>query len=76
MKYVRKYLRMMFLMSVGSPALYVSSYLLTVEAYLEKASGASPQTVAHYSVGGRAAQQFFGPLHKLDTQIRTKYWQK
>ena len=76
MKYVRKGVRMLVVMFIGSPAVYVSSYLLTVEAYVEKAV-ADPHhhRVPRYVVGGDTAAQIYAPLHKLDTQIRAKYWQ-
>ncbi len=68
-----KYLRLLVLLSFGSPALYVGSYLLTVEAAVERAAVADHR-VPHYCVGGKVAERLYAPLHRLDTQIRAKFW--
>ena len=69
-----KWSRVMMLFSFGSTVLYVGSYLLTVEAAVEKVAHAS-HFAPHYRIGGKVAEQIYSPLHHLDTQLRTKYWQ-
>ena len=67
--------RIVVLYPFGSPLLYVGSYLLTVEASVEKI-GANHLLLPHYSFGGKVAEQLYTPVHWVDTHVRTKYWQE
>ncbi len=66
--------RLLTLFSLGTSLLYVISYLLTVEAAVEKHAQTS-HIVPHYRFGGKFAEQIYSPVHHLDTCIRTKIWQ-
>jgi hypothetical protein len=58
------------------PLLYVASYALQVEAKSPGfMCGIGPwPRYPEYRVGGKVAEMFFAPIHKLDKQIRPQHW--
>lgn len=67
--------RIWWLFTLIPSLFYVISYLLTVEANVEKVAQ-TVQTVAHYRFGGTIAENLYAPLHYLDRHIiRAKHWE-
>jgi hypothetical protein len=79
MRHANKVLGALVVIALTLTLFYTAAYLSLVRTANESGEHVLAEDLfwvcaPHYRVGGRYAERFFTPAHRIDRQLRTEYW--